>query len=234
MSRSTSRVLEVAHLTSLQIEEMFALMLESYEGVLRNTFVRDLQQKDFVLLLEQGQEIIGFTTIQTYTEIWKQKICHIVFSGDTIVKASFRHNPLIWMSFGRWMLEYSYGKNLFWFLISKSFRTYRYLIQNFKEFYPSIQGQDLEMKGLATKLAKNKYPHQFDEKTMVIKAKVGSQYLKHDQQPHYRASDQEIYYYEMNPGFMAGDELVCLTHFREGNLQERILERLKLNQAVSV
>ena len=220
-----SRVVLVESLTVDQITSMICLMKESYEGITKYDFTNDLKNKQFCLLIEDKDCVCGFTTIETFQMHWKKSIIDVVFSGDTVIKKEYRNTNILWLSFGKWMLTYSKNKDLYWFLISKSYRTYRYLTQNFNHFFPSISAQDSNLKGIATALAKTKYPNQYSEKENVIKSDARKQYLKITEQPKIKFSKQESFYYNLNPGYVNGDELVCVVPYSQENLKERVLNK---------
>ena len=113
---------------------------------------------------------------------------------------------------------------LYWILISKGYKTYRYLPTHFKEFYPRY---DMPTPDFHKKLTDNfgevKYPDDYDPKTGVlytggkadaVKEGVAEMKEHHFENPHLK------FFAEANPGYVDGDELVCLIKASFDNLND--------------
>jgi hypothetical protein len=226
MSSIEASVIEVKYLSEDRIEEMYRLMQSSYENVIFSEFCKDLAEKQYCLVIEKEKQLKGFSSIEAYDLVWQGEKFHVIFSGDTIVHKSLRNSRILWLTFGRWMLDYSRDKKCIWFLISKSYRTYQYLPQNFLHYFPAFGTMDKNLSSLAKVLVEKKFGGHYDTDQMVIKAMEHQQYLKCMEQPKLRKSPHQIFYETLNPGYWQGDELICCAPFSVENLQARVLRQL--------
>lgn len=239
----TSEFTPVEVLTEDRVGRMFELMREHYENVRRTEFERDLAEKDCVISLIDSATgaLKGFTTLMAFEHECGGGRFQIVFSGDTIV------HPDSW---GSWELPKAFGRALisirerrvdlplYWMLISKGFRTYRFLPVFFKEFHPCHdRPTSPELQHLMDSLSQRKYPANYDRARGLIVFPDRCQKLRPDLGTVAEArvgSDPHIrYFLERNPGHSKGDELVCLARFGEDNLTpliRRILFGRTVNQ----
>src|SRR6266540_1091044 len=122
--RLIGSVVAVNDLAERDIREMFTVHTRLYERVTESEFLRDLEEKEWVLLLRDGPggEIRGFTTILLLeTEVQGERL-HAVFSGDTGIDPAFWGGQALVKSWARFMgelLAQHSDRRLFWFLISK-------------------------------------------------------------------------------------------------------------------
>ena len=227
------RVIKIADLTDDNIGQMFRLMQMHYDNVSKEVFLRDLCEKDWSILLEDTDGIKGFSTQMQFEHIINDTKVIIVFSGDTIIDKSCWGTLALPITFGRMMLnikDHHKDKALYWFLISKGYRTYRFLSTFFKTYYPSTHGLEGRFeKQLLEEIAKAKFGSSFDSKACVIHARPDSQRVKagicdiSDQ----RRKDKHIAFFEKrNPDYANGDELTCIARFDRDNLTPFILKRL--------
>jgi len=221
-----SKLISTRDLSPLDIEEMFALLNNHFEGVKRDVFNNDLDSKNWVILIkdEQTNELKGFSTLLMYDTFFKGENISIVFSGDTIVDPSAWSSSALstgWISsINKLRREYCKGK-LYWLLISGGYRTYRFLPLFWKEFYPRYDAiipesilclmQDLSVKrfgenyNIKTGIVRFSHPHILRDGLHGIPAQ--------------RLRDPHIQFFQtLNPGHLNGDELVCFTEICEENL----------------
>ncbi|MDB6124413.1 MAG: hypothetical protein JWQ71_3406, partial [Pedosphaera sp.] len=59
ISQTTSCLLPRAELSSLQRSEMFQLLSDHFAGVNREQFGHDLQEKNWIILLERNGRMVG-------------------------------------------------------------------------------------------------------------------------------------------------------------------------------
>ena len=80
------RLVERAALNPAQRGEMLALLRSHFEGVTVEQFERDLDEKSWVVLIEDIEgRIRGFSTLVLWHETFGNRSLPIVFSGDTIM-----------------------------------------------------------------------------------------------------------------------------------------------------
>ena len=112
---------------------------------------------------------------------------------------------------------------MFWFLISKGYRTYLYLPLFFHEFYPRVDAPTppFERELIAT-LGTLKYPGDFNPATGVIEFDESHGHLQPmlaDTPGHRREHPHVRFFLEANPGFARGNELVCVTEISPANMR---------------
>lgn len=237
----TGRVIKTTDITNDNIEQMLRLMQENYDNVSMEGFLRDLSEKDRVILLEDAEGIKGFSTQMQFDHTIDRKTVTVVFSGDTIIDRSCWGTLALPLTFGRMMFDIkarSEDKVLYWFLISKGYRTYRFLSTFFKVYYPN--NNDLEGKfeqQLLAEVAQVKFGDSFDRKAGVIRANPDSQKLKSgicDISQERRKNRHIAFFEELNPGYPNGDELACIAEFDRSNITPFILKRLADKSAIGV
>ena len=85
-----SELYRVDALTASQGEAMIALFQRHFDGVTREQFHRDLDQKGWAILLEDTHGLHGFTTLDIYDVEYRDETVSVVLSGETIVDDSAR------------------------------------------------------------------------------------------------------------------------------------------------
>lgn len=234
----TGRVSKTTEINKVQLDQMFSLMNDYYDNISWESFMEDLSEKDGVILLENGNGVKGFSTQKLIEHTIDGKSVSVVFSGDTIIDRSCWGTLVLPVTFGRMMMSLRKqlnGTDLYWFLISKGYRTYRFLPVFFNSFYPSPDNPNGQFeKRLLRQVAKRKFPGSFDPQKFIINASKKSQKLKPGicDITEQRSKDRYIAFFKKNnPGYADGDELACLAKFDENNLTPFILNRIR-KQAV--
>lgn len=215
---------------------MARLYLRYYDGSDETRFFGDLDDKSEVLLLYHAGLVVGFTTFVPYDFDWRGLRRRVVFSGDTIIE------PAHW---GQQTFSYAWTARmgrlyreaamlpLYWFLIVKGHRTYRFLPLVGRTFFPHWQQPpDPELRALAGALAAARFGAAFDAASGLIRFEHSHGHLKPEiAQPTARelAKPAVAYFLERNPGYRRGDELVCLCPLREDNMSA-FARRVFLNE----
>lgn len=220
----TTKLLMPKELSPHEIDRMFQLMLAHYDGMRRASFEQDLFDKDRVIVLEAEGGIIGFSTQKfiTYQGV------RAVFSGDTIIDRAHWGTQALSRAFAQHFFDHPEGP-LYWFLISKGFKTYKYLPTFFQEFYPRYdRPTPPAVQSLLDGFGETLYPSEYRKDTGVITYRGDKDRLKpelqelsvREQDPHYS------FFITENPGYANGEDLACLTLLTRKNLRrgaERIL-----------
>ena len=211
-------------LSSKQKGTMFALMDKYYSNLDEQVFLTDLSEKDVIfLLLNKKEEIVGFTSLKLFTKKVDQKNIVGVFSGDTVIDKKYRGGfelPYAWLS-------YSLGLNknydlVFWFMLSKGYRTYRLLPRFFKNFYPHYKNKTpLEIKNTIDLFATDLFGKDYDSETNIYKpaknynVKLGKKEVNEKvlKNPHLR------FFATKNEFFWKGEELVSYCEISKKNLK---------------
>ena len=199
----------------------YHLLCEAFEGVTRPDFERDFSEKECVFLLRSAGKVVGFSTVVTLSLCVDGAPIRAVFSGDTTVRPEYRSSQGLGIELGRYFTrEMRHGQLAYYVLISKGWRTYKVLPFFFHDFYPRHDAQTPAIvDAVIGAFAEAKYPRQFDPKTGVISFNPGAQRLRPgsvDSMP--RVLDDHVcYFLQANPGYLKGDELVCVAALRHEN-----------------
>jgi hypothetical protein len=217
-----------ATLDERQCAQMFDLFARHYRDVSREGFEADLAAKDQAIRLFAGRALIGFTTLAFSTLTFERRAIAVVFSGDTIVDpAHWGEQTLarVWLGqIGRFA-ECHHGREVYWFLIVKGHRTYRYLPTFARDYVPRATRDDRpDLIALRNAIAADRFGEAFDPASGVIRfaeprgrldPAIAEPLPRELGNPHVR------FFLEANPGFRRGDELACLCALTPGNMRPR-------------
>lgn len=223
MTAYTSVFLPVAELEAKTRARMLDIFLRHYDGTSPTIFQADLQEKDEALLLYADGALAGFSTVCYYPFIWQGRRVNIVFSGDTIVSREHWGQQKLaaaWLAHMGARMRREPDTPLFWFLIVKGHRTFRYLDIFALSWYP--RENDAAMKKLAAALARQRFGEYFDAGRGLLVFPYCRGRLAADiaePSPAEYKKQAVRFFLERNPGYRRGDELVCLCSLRPDNLR---------------
>jgi hypothetical protein len=207
------------------LDAMYALYATYYECCDPARFASDLAGKNYVILLEDEGALRGFSTAAHFDFPASGGPVKVLFSGDTIIHRSAWGEQALSHSFARLagaLRAADPDAPLYWLLISKGHRTYRYLGIFACEFHPHPRGADPRLAGLAAEIASARFGEDFDADTGVVAFAESQGQLREEvaDVPAHLASRPEIaFFLQRNPGYRQGHELVCLTELRGDNLR---------------
>lgn len=219
-------VVEICRLGQPDIQRMYDLMSMHYDNILFSNFQKDLDEKNWaVVMSDEGGEIQGFSTIKFLEFFVEGVVVRGLFSGDTIVHKDYwgdREFPKVWLKFALSISE-KYPKGYFyWFLISKGYKTYRFLPIYFNSFYPRYDKETPEFeKKVIDYFGTYKFEEFYNPKTGIITFNGTKDMLKKGiaDITESRLKDPHIRYFaEKNTGYMQGDEMVCIAELRYDNM----------------
>lgn len=218
-----SSIDEVAKLSPAERVAMFSLMARYYDGVEREVFLADLAAKEHLIrMFDQEGVLCGFSTLQRLWLDFGTRRVLVVFSGDTVIDEECWGQKQLQNAFTRYLirtwLERPF-RPLYWFLISKGFKTYLLMRHNFASWPNHRADAPDEVRAVLDAAARAKYPEHYDpargliafpreETTQTVK----EAYLGLSEE---ELADPEIrYFVTRNPGHAQGDELCCLALVR--------------------
>ena len=222
----TGRLVQVADLLDSERIDMFSLMETYYEHTDPSVFEADLDEKQSVILLQDPSDRVvhGFSTQMTLDLVIDGQSVRALFSGDTIVNHKHRaHNPLaqIWGQFALSLIHTNRSDHLYWFLMTKGYKTYRFLPVFFREFYPRHDGPTPAWASrVIDALGQHKYPTAYNRETGIVHAdqfgcrlrpKVAEITNPRLRNPHVQ------FFIEKNSGHAQGDELCCIAPLTREN-----------------
>ncbi|MEA2602091.1 MAG: hypothetical protein QOF89_3083 [Acidobacteriota bacterium] len=221
----TGRLVVREDLTEGEREGLFSLLSAHFRGVTRERFATDLEEKDWILLLEEDGRTRGFSTLRIYETAGPDgEPLTVVYSGDTLMErgaAATAALPKSWIAAVRALRERHPRGRLLWLLLTSGFRTYRFLPVFWRDFWPRPGAETPpEVQSLLDHLARERFGPLYDAATGIVRFPE-PQVLREglDEVPEGRLDDPHVaFFLERNPGWIRGDELVCLTELAEGNL----------------
>lgn len=207
-------------------EAMYALMRANYDGVDPERFASDLSGKDLVIVLREPQGAIrGFSTVAFNPGGLGADGYDVIFSGDTIVSPEYWGSPSLSQGFRSVMGGFKAAcgnRPLYWFLISKGYRTYLYLPLYFKRYHPAAEaGRSDALSAVADACAQALFGCAWDRTSGVIRFPEPLDRLKPQLAgvaPRKSENPQVRFFLERNPGYAAGDELACVARVEPENL----------------
>ncbi|MBL1432925.1 MAG: hypothetical protein COB94_005725 [Gammaproteobacteria bacterium] len=222
-----SMLLGMEQLNRSDKQLMYELFERYYTSVSYQSFEQDLNKKSHVILLKSNESlIIGFSAIEVITFTFEGEKTRAVFSGDTVIHHDFWGDQTLakeWCMFVGKIKALDKGVRLYWFLIVKGHRTYRYLPIFARKYYPSAREETPDRyQRLIDYLAVNKFHDAYNKDLGVIQFPVPKGQLKEEWADipgkHVKNADVE-FFTEKNPGYRSGDELVCIAELSEKNMR---------------
>lgn len=224
MSKLTTRITRPQALSAAEIELLFQLYATYYGGTDSTLFGHDLASKDhLLLLLDEAHHVRGFSTLQLLCCQHQNTPIRAVFSGDTIIDHRFwgeQTLPLAWCRLVGQIKAQAPDIPLYWLLIVKGDRTYRYLNVFSKSYYPNRRhATPSETQDLINHLASQRFGQHYQPQTGLVHYPQSRGHLK---SPWLNTPGNNLeaqFFAQQNPHHAQGDELVCLTLLEETNLR---------------
>jgi len=226
MRKVSGEMIPIQELLPNDKKQMLALMENYFLNVTGNKFENDLGEKERVILLrDENNSIVGFSTVKLMrVEVFGREVVAI-FSGDTVVDKSCWGERALVKKLGEYFIEVieeNPESYCCWYLISKGYKTYRYLPLYFHEFYPGLKKVTpiFEQKIIKT-LSEKKYPGKYNQKTGVINFNSKAECLREGiaEVTQSRLKDPHVSFFVLkNPGHANGNELACIGLLTKENL----------------
>jgi hypothetical protein len=220
------QLVHVAEVTGPQREAMFALMDDHYANVQRHLFEADLAEKSWVILVSEPAtgRLYGFSTQMVLNVEVGGRPVQALFSGDTIIHREYWGDHALSHVWGRLALSLIAAypdAEWYWFLISKGYKTYRFLPVFFREFYPRHDTPTPAWaRTILDTLAHSRYPREYHAAAGVIRATPGQYRLRAglaEVTPERLRDPHVAFFHARNPGHTRGDELCCLAPLTREN-----------------
>lgn len=207
-------------------DDMYRLFARYYEGISRERFTADLSAKDTVILVYDGTTLCGFSTLAVFSHEHRGTAVRVVFSGDTIIDRPYWGSQVFAFAWIRQIGRIAAAAPempLYWLLTVKGHRTYRYLPAFGLRFVPDWRGAaDAALDALKDAVATRYFGAAYRQDSGIVHHERSLGHLA----PEWAAvSAREArrpdvrFFLERNPGYAAGDELVCLCELAPGNMR---------------
>jgi hypothetical protein len=227
---------DVASLEDRAIGDMFDLYDQYYDATSRALFEADLFTKDHVITLREASgALAGFSTLAVLDAKIGDVPFRAIYSGDTIIDHAHWGTQALaftWIRFAGALKAGAPALPLYWFLIVKGHRTYRYLSAFSIDFHPHWQRPTpAAASQIMDGLAYQRFGAAYDAIRGVVSFPQSRGHLKPEWaiiEPEEKARCDVAFFLHRNPGFTKGDELVCLTELTSENLRplaRRVFER---------
>jgi hypothetical protein len=228
--------LPVSALDDTVVQDMYALYATYYAATSPALFRRDLEAKNFSFLLRDRDGIlVGFSTLAIVEHFGPAGRFRAIYSGDTIIHHAYWGTQALafnWIRFAGSLKAQAADDPLYWFLIVKGHRTYRYLSAFSVDFFPRWNAQTPSSAQLIMDtLAYGRFGQAYDASRGVVSFAESRGHLK----PRWAVVESDelrrrdvAFFLARNPGYDRGDELVCLTELAPHNLRpiaRRIFEQ---------
>lgn len=217
--RLRAATVRASGLSAAQRDEMWAVFRRYYDSVTRETFEHDLSKKNHVILLQDSGDgtIRGFSTILLMDVEIEGRPIRAVFSGDTVIEEEYWGQNALHREFVLYVLRQKLSRpldTLYWFLISKGYKTYLLLSRNFVEYWPR---HDMPTpaweRALLDRCARTLYPDEWRPELGLLRFEACPGKLKEGIAPiesHMLEHADIRFFAEKNPAHARGDELCCL------------------------
>jgi hypothetical protein len=238
-----SHIVSAVEIASADAYAMYEIFARHYDCVSLHQFLLDLSEKDCVLVLRNADDAIcGFSTQKVFRVSVGGTPVRAVFSGDTIVDRAYWGEQELGRCWCRYVGSVYWEEPavpLYWFLISKGYRTYLYLPLFFESFYPNCEAQTpaFEQRLLDT-LAAAKFPDHYRSESGLIEFPQSQGQLKPHlaEVPARRLRNPHVQFFlKRNPAYATGHELACLAEISPLNMKlfaGRILNQAPAAQAL--
>jgi hypothetical protein len=238
-----SRIVPVVQIAPADACVMYEIFARHYDCVSLGQFLLDLSEKDRVLVLRNANgAICGFSTQKVFCVSVEGTPVRAVFSGDTIVDRAYWGEQELGRCWCRYVSSVYWEDPdvpLYWFLISKGYRTYLYLPLFFESFYPNCEAPTpvFEQRLLDT-LAAARFPDHYRPESGLIEFPQSQGQLKPHlaEIPARRMRDPNVQFFlRRNPAYATGHELACIAEISPLNMKlfaGRILGQAQAAQAL--
>lgn len=220
MTRRLRHVLRPrASLTDDERARMLSLMQLCYDNVDPARFASDLDNKRDVIVLvdpRDRKEIMGFSTVRIAEETLDGRRVDILFSGDTVIHPDCWGTKALQWGFLAYTLRHKLRRPLrplYWLLLSKGYKTYLLLTNNFPTAFPRRDYRaPASHVALRDKVANDWWPGEYDATTEILtwadaRDRVRSGVAQLDATT--LAHPDVAWFVEKNPRWSEGNELVC-------------------------
>ena len=198
---------------------MYRIFTHYYENAPLDTFLQDMSNKTGVFLVRRRCDgrIVGFSTVRAFDMEVGGRKSRAIFSGDTLIEREYWGDRSLQRAFFLYVLRERFAnplRPLYWCLISKGFKTYLLLANNFPRYYPNPEGNWPELGDIVRDYCGQLFPGYLDEQRMLLDFGEGYMFLKEDAAPitlAMRHRYPKVRFFEArNPTWERGTELPCV------------------------
>ncbi|MEC7119065.1 MAG: hypothetical protein VXW65_04060 [Pseudomonadota bacterium] len=215
----TGRFQSLEQFTPAELRQMYLLYQQYYANTCYELFERDFRKKTgaFLILHPDTGVIVGFSTVlECRIQVGTQHY-PAVFSGDTVIDQAFwgcrTLQRCMYQYLMRMKLRYFY-QPIYWMLISKGFKTYLLLANNYYSYWPHPSGEHQRLSPIVHAYCEQFFDPYYDRTTGLLNFGADYQPLKQDVAPITDTMQQQNekidFFVRKNPTWQQGTELPCI------------------------
>jgi hypothetical protein len=236
MPQLHARVRERSALSAVEVSAMHELFDRYYEGGSREVFENDLAGKTHVIELNDDAGVLrGFSTLAVFDIDHVSQHARGIFSGDTVIDRENWGEQALARCFCRFagsVKAQAPDGALYWLLIAKGYRTYRYLPLFARRYFPAAGvTTPPAIAELLTALCRQRFGEAYDAQHGLVRLGAASGTRLRPAWCGVRddlAQQAEVaFFLAANPNFAQGDELACLCELDESNLRSFALRAFR-------
>lgn len=235
-----ARYCPINRISVQEIRQMYDVFHRYYAHAEMDDFIRDLSGKHGVILIRTRGEgrVVGFSTIVSLDMTIGRLKGRGVFSGDTIIEREFWGTRTLQVAFFMYVLREKLRKPfrpLYWLLISKGYKTYLLMANNFQQYYPHPDGECPELAPVIRHYCDRLFPGHYDSDRGILDFGDNAQHLKEGVAsitPDLRQRVPKVRFFEeCNPGWSQGNELPCVGEITLSTLLGFVFKAMGLGRA---
>ncbi len=207
---------------------MYTILSKYFLGTSFEEFEHDLSQKEIAIFITKEEKIMGFSTLVCSTVEVNGNKTPVIFSGDTIVEQEHRNSAGLGIEVANYFDRVCkrYNNTVYYLLSTKGWRTYKVLPFFFNKYYPRANREiPPQIREVRDAFCRAKYGDSYDAQKGLIIAKGDPQRLRSenltDASYPERESEDIAFFFEQNPNYLEGTELVCIASIDEENITKR-------------
>lgn len=233
------RIEPVRSLTEQDRSAAYAVFAGLYEGTDRARFDEDLAAKDVLITLrDSGGVIRGFSSAQVRRQTTALGETMVLFSGDTAIDQRYWGQKGLQLGFVRLVARAKLRHPLtplVWLLVSKGFRTYLLMSNNFQRSVPVQADLEPRLRPVLDQLAAERFGDRYDKGAGVVRNDADHEWVDptlNTVSGSLATSNRHVArFVQLNPGHLRGDELACLAEIRFGDVAHVARRYLQKRQA---
>ncbi len=217
--RLKARYVPISKVSVPMVRRMYEVYSGYYDNVGLELFCDDMSEKSGVLLVEdkRSKRIVGFSTMKTLHLSTGNKTVKGVFSGDTIIEQEYWGSKALQVAFFlrliREKLRHPF-RPMFWLLISKGYKTYLLMANNFYNYYPKTDAHCEKLESLVDNYCDQLFKPYYCSEKRILDFGEGYTHLKSNVatiSDEMRTQNEKILFFEKrNPSWERGTELPCI------------------------
>lgn len=213
------KYLSLSQISHRQKEVMYDIYKQYYHNTNFDLFFNDLNEKDGAIMVfeTQSNTIVGFSTVVLKHFDYQGKRYRFIFSGDTVIVKEFWGSRALQSTMFKLKLKIRMKYPLdgvYWMLISKGYKTYLLLANNYDDYYPNFDNKHHNLAPIVEEYCNRFYAKYYDRHSGLLNFGDDYQPLKQSVAPitdDMRRKNNKIHFFEQrNPTWIHGTELPCL------------------------